>query len=368
MLDTTQNCCRSRLALDHKLLTNSATVAKKISQNISKSLVCHRFKGVFYPTLSFYTLDLWPCQPWSAIESCNVADLISKRNKLWKRFRDSLEIRNISNLYLHCTEQPPQYWCYPPTVLMLSPHCTEGIPHCTEYPPQYWCYPPLYWCYPPACTDVSPQCTEYPPQYWSYPPLYWCYPPTVLNNLHSTEGIPHSTEAIPPHVLLLSPHSTEGIPPQYWIPSTVLMLSPTVLMLSPHVLMLSPHCTEPPLQYWSYPPQYWSYPPTVLNNLHSTEAIPHSTEAIPHSTDVIPPMYWTTSNVLNNLHSTEPTLCGVILLLLLMTLTQLIIYNLKEKTEKGGIAGWYNFRTNVQVVLNCPVDLINLNVSSLLFD
>ena len=52
------NCCRSRLALDHKLLTNLATVAKKNSQNISKSLVCHRFKGVFYLTLRFYTLDL----------------------------------------------------------------------------------------------------------------------------------------------------------------------------------------------------------------------------------------------------------------------------------------------------------------------
>ena len=37
--------------------TNSAS-CQKISQNISKSLVCHRFKGVFYPTLSFYTLDL----------------------------------------------------------------------------------------------------------------------------------------------------------------------------------------------------------------------------------------------------------------------------------------------------------------------
>ena len=89
------------------------------------------------------------------------------------------------------------------------------------------------------------------------PPLYWTTS-TVL------KVSPHSTEAIPPHVLLLSPHSTEGIPPQYWIASTVLMLSPRM---------------------------YWCYPPTVLNHLHSTEAIPHSTEAIP-------PLYWTTSTVL----------------------------------------------------------------------
>ena len=31
---------------------------QKISQNISKSLVFHRLKGVFYPALGFYTLNL----------------------------------------------------------------------------------------------------------------------------------------------------------------------------------------------------------------------------------------------------------------------------------------------------------------------
>ena len=65
------------------------------------------------------------------------------------------------------------------------------------------------------------------------PPQYWCYPlhvlmlsPTVLNNLHSTKAIPtvlnnlYSTEGIP--------HSTDGIPrcteqpPMYWTTSTVL--------------------------------------------------------------------------------------------------------------------------------------------------
>ena len=67
--------------------------------------------------------------------------------------------------------------------------------------------------------------------------------------------------------------------PLYWMPSTVLMLSPTVLKLSA----------------------------TVLNSLHSAEGIPDNTEAIPHiycsypptvlkvslqSVDVISPQYW----------------------------------------------------------------------------
>ena len=90
---------------------------------------------------------------------------------------------------------------------------------------------------------------------------------TVLNSLHSAEGIPDSTEAIPHMYCSYPPHSTEGIPPQCWC-------------YLPTVLILSPTCTN--------------VIPTALNNLHSTEAIPHSTEAITHSTDVTP-MYWTTS-------------------------------------------------------------------------
>ena len=39
-----------------------------------------------------------PCTP-----HVEVHELIAKRNKLWKRFRDSLKIRNISNLCIHCT-------------------------------------------------------------------------------------------------------------------------------------------------------------------------------------------------------------------------------------------------------------------------
>ena len=89
--------------------------------------------------------------------------------------------------------------------------------------------------------------------------------------------------------------------PLYWIPSTVLMLSPHCTdVIPPHVLMLSPHCTEPPPQYWSYPP-------------HSTEAIPPlywTTSTVlklcPHSTEAIPPQYWCyPPDVLNNLQCTE---------------------------------------------------------------
>ena len=160
------------------------------------------------------------------------------------------------------------------------------FPHCTEYPPQYWCYPPLYWCYPPACTDVIPQCTEYPPQYWSYPPQYWCYPPMYWTTSTVLKVSPNNTEAIPPHVLLLSPHSTEGIPPQYgcyppqyWCyPPACTDVIPPLYWTTCTVLKLSLHCTEQPPQYWSYPPQYWLLSPDVLNNLQCTEQ---------------PPQYWT---------------------------------------------------------------------------
>ena len=79
------------------------------------------------------------------------------------------------------------------------------------------------------------------------------------------------------------------LPPLYWIPSTVLTISPTLLMLSP-ILMLSPHVLMlSPCMYWipstvlKLTPTVLMLSPTVLNNLHSTEGIPHSTEAIlPH--------------------------------------------------------------------------------------
>ena len=157
-----------------------------------------------------------------------MADLISKRNKLyWKDFEIlwkfvifqifiSAVLSNLhsTDVISHCADViPPLYWRYPPlyripsTVLMLSPHCTDVIPpmywipstvpklspHCTDA--LYWTtstvlrYPPQYWSYPPTCTAVIP------PQYWRYPPQYWI-PSTVLM-LSS-----HSTDVIPPHVLM----------------------------------------------------------------------------------------------------------------------------------------------------------------------
>ena len=117
-----------------------------------------------------------------------MVDLISKRNKLWKRFRDSLKIRNISNLYFHCTEQPPQYWCcpprywrYPPTVLNTL-HSTDVNPHCTDFISRmHWCYPPLYW------TTSTVLWRLFSTVGATLLPQYWCYPPDVPNNLHSTE-------------------------------------------------------------------------------------------------------------------------------------------------------------------------------------
>ena len=183
MLNTTQNCCRFRWALDHKLLTNSATVTKKISQNSSKSLVCHRFKGVFYPALGFYTLGLWPCQSWSTREAGDVVDLIAKQI--------TSTVLMLSPTVLKLT---PTVRKVSPTVLNILhstdviPHCTDVILHCTEqhpqywkYPPQYWSYPHMYWKYPPTVQKVSLHSTEYPSQ-------HWCYPSTC------TDVISHCTE------------------------------------------------------------------------------------------------------------------------------------------------------------------------------
>ena len=131
---------------------------------------------------------------------------------------------------------------------MLSPnvlnilHSTEAIPHCTDV------ILSLYWT-TSTVLKVSP---------------------TVLK--------------LSPTCTAVIPHSTEGSPPQYWLPSTVLMLSPTVLD-NLHSTEAIPHCTEQPPQHWSYPPQYWCYPPTVLM------LSPRCTEQ--------PPMYWTTTTVLN---------------------------------------------------------------------
>ena len=128
---------------------------------------------------------------------------------------------------------------------------------------------------------------------------------TVVNNLHSTEGIPHSTQAISHMYCCYAPHSSEGTLPQYWrYPPTVLKVPshstegtlpqywgyppkywvfhstdviPACTEVVSHSTEAIPHCTEQALQYWSYPPQYWCYPPNVLNNLQCTESV-HSTE------------------------------------------------------------------------------------------
>ena len=78
------------------------------------------------------------------------------------------------------------------------------------------------------------------------PPLYWI-PSTVL--------------MLSPTVLMLSPACTDVIPPIYWISSTV-------QKLSPHCTDVIPHCTEQPPQYLRYPPQYWSYPSTCTDVIH----------------------------------------------------------------------------------------------------
>ena len=110
------------------------------------------------------------------------------------------------------------------------------------------------------------------------PRMYWCYPPNVLNTLHSTEAIPPLYWCYPP---------------LYWTTSTVLKVSPTVLKLSPTCTAVIPHSTE------GNPPQYW-IPSTVL--MLSPTVLMLS----PACTDVIPPMYWTTSTVLKlSPHSTE---------------------------------------------------------------
>ena len=59
----------------------------------------------------------------STHEVLNLVHLNAKRNNLWKRFRDSLKVLNVLNLYLHGTEQPPMYLCRPHsglTVMKLS--------------------------------------------------------------------------------------------------------------------------------------------------------------------------------------------------------------------------------------------------------
>ena len=144
------------------------------------------------------------------------------------------------------------------------------------------------------------------------PPQYWCYPSTVLNSLCSTDAIPHSTYAIPhmywcyPSTVLVA-STVLMLSPNYWTASTVLMLSlHSTDVIPPHVLQLSLHSTEQPPQYWCYsstvltlsprstdaiPPQYWTASAVLMLFPTCTDAIPHSIEQ--------PPQYWTASAALN---------------------------------------------------------------------
>ena len=92
-----------------------------------------------------------------------------------------------------------------------------------------------------------------PPQYWisskilivSFHSSYWCDLFKVMNILHITDGIPHTTG---------------GIYPKYWTSSTA--------------LMISPHSTEHPPQYIWYPPQYLISSTVLTVCLQSTKHPP----------------------------------------------------------------------------------------------
>ena len=80
-----------------------------------------------------------------------------------------------------CTEYPPQYWCYPPQYWCYPPACADVIPHSTDVIPPHVlmlsptvlnnlhsteAIPPLYWTtctvlkVSPTVLMLSPRCTE----------------------------------------------------------------------------------------------------------------------------------------------------------------------------------------------------------------
>ena len=95
---------------------------------------------------------------------------------------------------------PLQYWCYPSTVLMLSPavlmlslHSTDAIPRSTDdIPPQYWCYPPQYWT-ASAALMLSPAVLNSLCSTDAIPPQYWIAS-AILNSLRSTEPTLYGVE------------------------------------------------------------------------------------------------------------------------------------------------------------------------------
>ena len=148
----------------------------------------------------------------STIEACDVVDLLSKRNKLWKRFQ--IFIYTVLSS-LQSTMLSPTVLKVSPTVLKVSPTVLNTLHSTDVISCMYWCYPPMYWI--PSTTEAIPHCTDV---------------------IHT--------------VLKVSP--------------TVLN-TPTVLMLSPTVLMLSLACTDVIPQCAEQSPLYWATS-TVLNHCY----------------------------------------------------------------------------------------------------
>ena len=218
----------------------------------------------------------------------------------------------VLKVSLHSTEYPPQYWCYPPactdvipplywttsTVLKLSPHSTKAIPHCTEQPPQYWSYPSQYWCYPPDVLN-NLQCTE--------PTLYgvWISPAVkkkvkfkreiehsennVVNYSDTRLDLEHTSPALKKHEICLNFRKTSKWKFRIVIKNCwylfVIIDEQTCLTLNS-----SPTVLSTPSPYWCYPPMYW-LPFTVLK-LSPPPPPPHCSRYLPTCTPVIPPQYW----------------------------------------------------------------------------
>ena len=100
--------------------------------------------------------------------------------------------------------------------------------------------------------------------------------------------------------LLMIKHAENIIlPPLYWIPSTVLMLSPTCTDVIPHMYWCYPPMYWIPSTvlklsplYWCYPPLYWTTSTVLKVSTQYWSYRPHVLLLSPHSTEGIPPQYW----------------------------------------------------------------------------
>ncbi len=109
---------------------------------------------------------------------------------------------------------------------------------------------------------------------------------------------------------MLSHHRTDGIPPQYWIPSSVLMISLNITdglypstELNTYSLKFT-DCIFTPYCWWCFSTvlmvtQHWTTSILLLVSLYSTDSILHITE-LQH-----PPIYWLYSPQYRWLLSTE---------------------------------------------------------------